>query len=147
MGSQALAGKWQPEWTELTDERGVSLAEAMIEFGLDPLKAMDAKRDQESILGFLEVHIEQGPLLEKRGLPVGVVTDIAGARRFDFVVEGKAGHSGTVPSSAGRTTPESTVLTSGTPLPPASGSSSVVHTSEPSASSGASGAAAKKSTQ
>ena len=97
LGSQALAGKWQPEWTELTDERGVSLAEAMIEFGLDPLKAMDAKRDQESILGFLEVHIEQGPLLEKRGLPVGVVTDIAGARRFDFVVEGKAGHSGTVP--------------------------------------------------
>ena len=97
LGSLALAGKWQPDWTELTDESGVSLAEAMKAFGLDPSKVTDAKRDPKSIRGFLEVHIEQGPLLENRGLPVGVVTDIAGARRFNFVVEGKAGHSGTVP--------------------------------------------------
>ena len=97
LGSQALAGKWQPDWIELTDENGVSLAEALTEFGLDPSKVTDAKRDPESVRGFLEVHIEQGPLLETRGLPVGVVTDIAGARRFNLIVGGKAGHSGTVP--------------------------------------------------
>ena len=57
LGSQALTGKWQPEWIELTDESGVSLAEAMIEFGLNPSKVKDAKRDPESIRGFLEVHI------------------------------------------------------------------------------------------
>ena len=97
LGSKALAGKWQPAWMDLTDENGVSLSEAMTQFGLDPSKAIDAKRDPETIRGFLEVHIEQGPLLEKRGLPVGVVTDIAGARRFEFIIGGKAGHSGTVP--------------------------------------------------
>ena len=97
LGSLAVCGKWQPEWVELTDANGQSLADAMTEFGLDPSKITDAMRDPSKVRGFLEVHIEQGPLLEKRGLPLGVVSDIAGARRFSFVVQGKAGHSGTVP--------------------------------------------------
>lgn len=97
LGSLAICGKWQPDWIELTDANGISLAEAMTEFGLDPENISAAMREPETVRGFLEVHIEQGPLLEKRGFPVGVVTDIAGARRFSFVVEGKAGHSGTVP--------------------------------------------------
>ena len=68
----------------------------MTEFGLDPSKAMMRSGIRKQSEDFWK-YIEQGPLLEKRGLPVGVVTDIAGARRFEFIIEGKAGHSGTVP--------------------------------------------------
>lgn len=97
LGSHAITGGWQQEWVDLTDANGVSLGDAMTEFGLDPEKIADAELDPNAVRGFLEVHIEQGPLLEKRGLPVGVVTSIAGARRFSFSIQGKAGHAGTVP--------------------------------------------------
>lgn len=99
LGSLAISGKWQDSWAELTDTDGVSLAQAMQNFGLSISQASTAALNPESVRGFLEVHIEQGPVLESRDLPVGVVTDISGARRFSLVVEGKAGHAGTVPMS------------------------------------------------
>ena len=99
LGSLAVSGKWQDEWSELTDADGVSLAQAMQDFGLDARDIASAARDPDTVRGFVEVHIEQGPVLEARNLPVGVVTDIAGARRFSLVIEGKAGHAGTVPMS------------------------------------------------
>ncbi|MEI8634084.1 hypothetical protein P4S72_22345 [Vibrio sp. PP-XX7] len=58
-----------------------------------------AARDPKTTLAYLEVHIEQGPLLESMDLPVGVVTAIAGAKRFLMTVGGEAGHAGTVPLS------------------------------------------------
>ena len=97
MGSKALAGNGSLPGG-LTDENGVSLSEAMTQFGLDPSKATDAA-GPGNVRGFLEIHIEQGPY-SKNGLPVGVVTDIAGARRFEFIIEGKAGHSGIADVSA-----------------------------------------------
>lgn len=97
LGSRALTGNWQQEWASLTDEHGVSLAQAMQDFGLDFARVAEAKRDSESLLGFYEVHIEQGPVLEAKQLPVGVVTSIAGAKRLQINVSGMAGHAGTVP--------------------------------------------------
>lgn len=99
MTSRALAGTWDPNWLELADANGVSLASAMSDFGLDPFGAENAARTQSHLLGFLEVHIEQGPVLESKNLPLALVTSIAGARRFACRVEGMAGHAGTMPMS------------------------------------------------
>lgn len=97
LGSRAVAGTWQDEWAKLKDENGVSLAEAMTEFGLDIKQVSSATRSVQSQLGFFEVHIEQGPVLEAEELAVGIVSGIAGARRFNISVTGQAGHAGTVP--------------------------------------------------
>lgn len=99
LGSRALTGSWPAQWAGLTDEKGISLAQAMREFGLDFNKVGDAAIDPQSLLAYIELHIEQGPVLEHNDLPVGVVTGIAGARRFDIIVTGFAGHAGTVPMS------------------------------------------------
>ena len=97
LGSRALAGKWEEDLLDLTDAGGVSLAQAMTDFGLDPGRYPEAARPSDVMEGYLEVHIEQGPVLEDNNLPLGVVTSIAGARRFSFLIEGAAGHAGTVP--------------------------------------------------
>ena len=97
LGSRALTGKWKPEWAELEDENGVSMRQAMEEFGLDFDQVSDSKLTPENLLAFVETHIEQGPVLEQRDLPVGVVKAIAGAKRLLVSVEGMAGHAGTVP--------------------------------------------------
>jgi allantoate deiminase len=97
LGSSAIAGKWNPAWRELKDAEGVSLAQAMREFGLDASKVSHAHIDSNDVLGYLEVHIEQGPVLEDVEQPLSAVSSIAGARRFDIVIEGQAGHAGTVP--------------------------------------------------
>jgi allantoate deiminase len=95
LGSRALAGTWLDAWWELTDHHGVTLREAFVEFGLDPAAVSRASRDSNDFVGYLEAHIEQGPVLEERELPLGVVSSIAGARRFQVTITGKAGHSGT----------------------------------------------------
>lgn len=96
MTSHARAGSWNADWWQLTDVDGVTLDDAFRRFGLDPAALPTACADKD-LLGYLEVHIEQGPVLEALELPVGVVTDIVGARRFRCTVTGLAGHAGTVP--------------------------------------------------
>jgi allantoate deiminase len=95
--SGAVAGAWQPERLTITDSHGISMEQAFTQFGLEPMQVGQAQRDPQSVMAYLEVHIEQGPVLESLDLPVGVVTAIAGAKRFLFTVDGQAGHAGTVP--------------------------------------------------
>lgn len=96
-GSRAFAGAWDYRWWELEDDDGVSLYEAFQRFGLAPDRIADAARRPEDLVGYLEVHIEQGPVLEDADRPLGVVTSIAGARRFVATVTGRAGHAGGTP--------------------------------------------------
>jgi allantoate deiminase len=67
------------------------------EFGLDPAEIASAARSRDGILAYVEFHIEQGPVLEAQGLPVGCVTSISGATRYEVEITGQAGHAGTVP--------------------------------------------------
>lgn len=101
-GSRALAGLVRPDFLEARDRDGISLAQALRDFGCDPDGVAGLARDPASVLGYLEVHIEQGPVLEDAGLPVGIVTAIAGASRLVVTVEGRAGHAGTVPMALRR---------------------------------------------
>lgn len=97
LGSRALVGNWPQEWADLTDVDGISLRQALAEFGLEFDAVNDSKVDAASVHAYVELHIEQGPVLEQRDLAVGVVSAIAGAKRFAFTVTGFAGHAGTVP--------------------------------------------------
>ncbi|MGO4782933.1 allantoate amidohydrolase [Cryobacterium sp. W22_MBD10_FK3] len=95
LGSRALAGTWLDAWWELTDEAGTTLRAAFLAFGLDPAAITSAARTSNDFVGYLEAHIEQGPVLEENDQPLGIVSSIAGARRFQITITGKAGHSGT----------------------------------------------------
>jgi allantoate deiminase len=97
LGSRALAGTLTSEDLQHSDTRGISIAEAMGKNGLDPDSIGDAARPQDSIKAYVELHIEQGELLENENLPVGVVTGLAGPLWLRFVLEGKAGHAGATP--------------------------------------------------
>ena len=99
LGSRAVAGTFKPEVLDNVDQDGVSMREAMRAFGLDPDRIGAAAHRREDVLAYAELHIEQGPVLEAEGLPVGVVTAINGATRFAVEVDGMAGHAGTVPMS------------------------------------------------
>lgn len=99
LGSRAICGKLREEDLEAKDENGITLASAMKKVGLDPRRIHLATRLPESLLGYLELHIEQGPVLEKMDQACGAVTGIAGQSRFTFRVQGLAGHAGTVPIS------------------------------------------------
>ncbi|MGZ4452694.1 MAG: allantoate amidohydrolase [Nocardioides sp.] len=97
LGSQAVAGTWDPAWWELRDQGGVSLREAFTGFGLDPERVGEAARRPEQVVAYLEAHIEQGPELEAADRSLGYVTTIAGARRFHLRVLGEARHAGGTP--------------------------------------------------
>ncbi|MCM2680238.1 allantoate amidohydrolase [Echinimonas agarilytica] len=97
LGSRAVAGTWQSDWWQLEDTNGVTMAEAFESFGLEPDSIGKAAYLPQQLIGYLEVHIEQGPVLEQQQLAVGIVSAIAGARRFQIHFEGFAGHAGTVP--------------------------------------------------
>jgi allantoate deiminase len=97
LGSRAVAGTFKPQVLEAKDRDGVTMREAMRAFGLDPERIPTAARRRRDVLAYAELHIEQGPVLEHEGLPVGVVTAINGASRYEIEIEGEAGHSGTVP--------------------------------------------------
>jgi allantoate deiminase len=99
LGSRAVAGTFKPEVLDNVDTDGVSMRAALRAFGLDPAKIGAAAHRREDVLAYAELHIEQGPVLEAAGLPVGVVTAINGATRFAVEVDGMAGHAGTVPMS------------------------------------------------
>lgn len=96
-GSRTLAGTVDPAVLALTDAAGTRLEDALRHFGCDPAGIAAEARRPEDVLAFVEVHIEQGPVLEAENLPVGTVTAINGASRFAVTVEGMAGHAGTVP--------------------------------------------------
>ncbi|MCP8937086.1 allantoate amidohydrolase [Alsobacter sp. SYSU M60028] len=100
--SRALAGLFDPASLDARDDDGVSLREALVAFGLDPDGIAALRRDPSQVIGYLEAHIEQGPVLEAQGAPVGVVTAIAGATRAVVEVSGVAGHAGTVPMALRR---------------------------------------------
>jgi allantoate deiminase len=99
LGSKVVAGTFEPATLRLADSEGVTLAGAMRTFGGNPDVLQAAKRDGSDLLGYLEVHIEQGPVLEALKLPVGVVSSIAGQSRISVNFSGEAGHAGTVPMS------------------------------------------------
>lgn len=97
LGSRAVAGSFGDELLALTDGDGIALAEAIQQFGGDPAALASCARRADDLLGYCEVHIEQGPVLEQRNLPVGVVTGIQGQTRVEIIYMGEAGHAGTVP--------------------------------------------------
>ena len=97
IGSRAMAGSFDPAWLDLADEDGVTMRQALIDFGSNPDGWRDIDRRGGNVVAFVESHIEQGPVLLNEGLPVGVVTAIAGASRLRVNVSGLAGHAGTVP--------------------------------------------------
>jgi allantoate deiminase len=102
IGSRALAGTLTRENLQHEDEQGISIAEAMRNSGLDPDSIGDAARPTDSIQAYVELHIEQGKILENENLPVGIVTGIAGPLWLQFVLEGEAGHAGTTPMNLRR---------------------------------------------
>lgn len=97
LGSCAMAGTWDQRWWDQQDAQGVTLRQAFTDFGLEPQRIVEAARQREDLIGYLEAHIEQGPYLEAAGRALGVVTSIAGARRFTLTVVGEARHAGGTP--------------------------------------------------
>jgi allantoate deiminase len=102
LGSRAVAGTFDESALNVRDADGVSMREAMSAFGLDPDHLGAAARVRRELLAYLELHIEQGPVLEQENLPVGVVSAIAGATRLAARLSGMAGHAGTVPMALRR---------------------------------------------
>jgi allantoate deiminase len=96
-GSKALAGRFDAKALDEVGEDGISRRQALRAFGCDPTRVAEEAMSPDSALGYVEVHIEQGPILEQEGLPVGIVTAIDGVSRGAVEVEGFAGHAGTVP--------------------------------------------------
>lgn len=97
LGSGALIGDFKPEWLEQKDADGITLREAMQHAGLCIDDIPKIRRDAAQYLGFIEVHIEQGPVLNELDLPLGVVTSINGGVRYVCEMYGTASHAGTTP--------------------------------------------------
>ncbi len=102
LGSKALAGTFSADDLKRTDARGITMAEAIRSFGGNPEALAEARLDSNALLGYAEVHIEQGPLLEQKHLAVGVVRAIAGQTRIKLTFTGHAGHAGTTPMNRRR---------------------------------------------
>ncbi len=97
-GSQALTGQLTPESIlSAVDLNGIQLSEAMKYHGLDPMAALDARREPESVKAYLELHIEQGPVLDRSRKPVGIVDEITGLFRWSARLLGVPNHAGTTP--------------------------------------------------
>jgi hydantoinase/carbamoylase family amidase len=97
LGSRTLAGRFDPAVLDSRDAEGITMRAAMVAAGLDPAGIPAAALDPRKLLGFVEVHIEQGPVLLNAAAPLGVVTSIAGSLRSLVSITGLAGHAGTVP--------------------------------------------------
>jgi hydantoinase/carbamoylase family amidase len=97
IGSSAVAGHFNAALLRRSDSKGISLGAVLHEHSVDLSMIDKLARRPQSLRGYLEVHIEQGPQLLERNLPVGIVTSIAGVVRFRIAIEGVAGHAGTVP--------------------------------------------------
>ncbi len=99
LASSALVGRFDPAWLDQTDAAGITLRDAMQAAGLPgTMEAISAlRRDPARYLGLVEVHIEQGPVLDSLDLPLGIVTSINGSRRYTGEIVGLASHAGTTP--------------------------------------------------
>ena len=97
LGSGALIGDFNPAWLDQQDADGITMHEAMRHAGLQVSDIASLKRQAADYLGFVEVHIEQGPVLNERHFPLGVVTSINGSVRYQCAVNGVACHAGTTP--------------------------------------------------
>ncbi|MGG4449468.1 Zn-dependent hydrolase [Brevibacillus sp. HB1.4B] len=102
IGSRGIAGLIKRDELEQADKNGVTIAEAMRKTGLDPDRTSLAARTLGSVKAYVELHIEQGKVLESRGLSVGIVTGVAGPLWLNFVLEGEAGHAGATPMNLRR---------------------------------------------
>ena len=102
LGSAVPAGRFDEAWLERADAGGTTLADAIRGWGGRPEEIADGRLRAEELLGYSEVHIEQGPVLDERGLPLGVVSGIAGQTRARVTFTGRAGHAGTTPMAARR---------------------------------------------
>ncbi len=97
LGSGALTGDFDPAWLDQTDADGVVMRDAMVQVGLNVDGIAHLKRDPSRYLGFVEVHIEQGPVLNRLDVPLGIVTSINGSVRYLCEITGMAAHAGTTP--------------------------------------------------
>ena len=97
LGSSAVAGCFQQEWLDRVDQQGANLREAMTSFGVAPERIHTAAYPSEQVIGYLEPHLEQGPVLQRSGKPIGVVARIAGQSRLRLEFRGEAAHAGTTP--------------------------------------------------
>tara|TARA_R110001583_G_scaffold192319_1_gene358665 strand:- start:10655 stop:11749 length:1095 start_codon:yes stop_codon:yes gene_type:complete len=101
LGSRLLTGQVkQQELYELKDQNGISVAQAMSEFGLDPSRSDEVTLSAGSLHAFLELHIEQGPVLEQNQEDIGIVTEVVSLSQIEVTVIGAAGHAGTTPMNA-----------------------------------------------
>ena len=97
LSSSALTGQFNAEWLNQTDANGITMRKAMTQAGLNPDDIAHLRRNPADYLGFIEVHIEQGPVLNALDLPLGVVTSINASARYAIEVIGTACHAGTTP--------------------------------------------------
>ena len=100
LGSRVIAGRFEPELLARRDASGATVAEVIASAGGNPAGIPALARRPDDLLGYLEVHIEQGPVLLEAGLPLGIVTAIAGGARYAVSISGVAGHAGTVPMAS-----------------------------------------------
>src|SRR5688572_20174226 len=99
IGSRAFVGTLDDEMLSRLDGRGVTVSEAIEQFGLDASRVPDARFSEPS-LGYVEFHVEQGPLLDRLGLSLGIVNAVAGQTRAEISFSGSSGHAGTTPMNA-----------------------------------------------
>ncbi|MBN7774001.1 Zn-dependent hydrolase [Clostridium aminobutyricum] len=102
IGSRAITGKLGLELLKQVDASGISMAEAMKETGLDIAEIVDLARNPECVKAYIELHIEQGKVLEDHHLPIGIVSGIAGPVWMNFTLIGEAGHAGATPMNVRR---------------------------------------------
>lgn len=97
LGSSRVAGSFDLSWLALTDDEGITLGHAIRAFGGKPEAVDEDARAPDELSGFVEVHIEQGPVLQDQGVPVAIVSGITGSARAEIEFTGMAGHAGTIP--------------------------------------------------
>lgn len=97
LGSNAITGRFDLPLLDKMDANGITMRAALLDAGHDPAAIASIARKPEDLLGFVEVHIEQGPILLERNLPLGIVTSIAGSCRYLVEITGVASHAGTTP--------------------------------------------------
>ena len=102
LGSRAMAGTWDEDDLKATDAQGAGLAEYLPRIGADFGRAEEAARRKGDLHAYLELHIEQGPVLHRAGIPLGVVSGITGRSVFQIIAKGMANHAGTTPMDARR---------------------------------------------